>query len=211
MGQPTVSLDVNLGITTCFLTCTWADTFQARANLSNAGSVTHFMNFSGTFNAAVISLDPGVSWVSAGGRTGPQSPALVTYTGQYLQPLNESTDAANPTINKIKNGRVIPVKIQLSQGGTAITDQNAPGPVTIGVSGPVSCSSASGDGVEIYADAGQSNGGTNQYRFDASSGACVYNLDTKVLGLVSGNCYRIDTAVNGVGINNTFAVIRPTM
>ena len=216
MGQPIVDLDVKLPVAECFAVlhlsqCTWVDTFHARADVQNSGSVTHFMDFSGTFDASVISLDPGLSWISAGGRNGPPSPALVTYTGQYQPPVTPSSDPANAAINDIKNGRVIPIKVQLSQAGTAITDQNAPGPVTIAVSGPVACSSASGDGAADFADAGQSNGGTNQYRFDVTSQTWIYNLDTRPLGLAVGNCYRIDTEVNGTAVKNSFVVIRPTM
>jgi hypothetical protein len=38
----------------------------------------------------------------------------------------------------------------------------------------------------------------------------VYGLDTKALGLVSGNCYRIDVSVNATKITNAFAVFQPT-
>jgi hypothetical protein len=37
-----------------------------------------------------------------------------------------------------------------------------------------------------------------------------YNLDTNALGLVTGNCYRIDVSVNGAQIANAFAVFQPT-
>ena len=46
--------------------------------------------------------------------------------------------------------------------------------------------------------------------YDADAQAWVYNLDTKALGLVTGNCYRIDVAVNGTLIANAFAVFQPT-
>jgi len=215
-GQPTVSLDVSLGTSFCQgnagACSTWGDIFRATASIDNSGSTTHFMDFSATFNAAVVSLDPNTNWVSDGGRTAPISPALVTsFSGQYLQPLTQSTNVSSPTINNVKNGRVIPVKVQLSQGNTAITDQNAPGPVTILVSGPIACSSAPAGDIGTYADAGQSNGGTNQYRFDTTLQAWVYNLDTRALGLSIGSCYRIDTAVNGTVIPSAFVVIRPTM
>ena len=134
------------------------------------------------------------------------------FTGQYLPPLDQSTDPANPLINKGKNGRVIPVKVQISQGTTAITDQNSPGPVTIGVSKLASCASGiTGDTIASYADAGQSSAGTNQYRFEAGSQVWIYNLDTRALALITGSCYRIDTAVNGTQISNAFVVLKPTM
>lgn len=134
-----------------------------------------------------------------------------SFTDHFLQPLTESSDPANPVLNTGKNGKVIPVKVQLSQGGTAITDTNAPGPVTIAVSKLASCSTSAGsDPIATYADAGQSSAGTNQFRYDAATQAWVYNLDTKALGLVTGNCYRIDVSVNGSQVTNAFAVFQPT-
>jgi hypothetical protein len=85
------------------------------------------------------------------------------FTDQILQPLGQSTDPASPVINTGKNGRVIPVKVQISQGGSSITDANAPGPVTIAVSKLASCSTTAGsDPITTYADAGQSSAGTNR-------------------------------------------------
>jgi ribosomal protein S28E/S33 len=43
-------------------------------------------------------------------------------------------------LNTGKNGKVISVKVQISQRGTAITNLNAPGPATIAVSKLASCS-----------------------------------------------------------------------
>ena len=56
---------------------------------------------------------------------------------------------------------------------------------------------AGDDAIATYADAGQSSAGTNQFHYDAGAQARVYNLDTRALGLVTGNCYRIDLSVNG--------------
>ncbi|HEY8791606.1 MAG TPA: PxKF domain-containing protein [Gaiellaceae bacterium] len=159
-----------------------------------------------------------VVWEVFGGATGFdvygsqfQVTSQPPFTDQFLSPLAQSTDPANPVINTGKNGRVIPVKVQISQGGIAVTDANAAGPVTIAVSKLASCSSSAGsDPVTSYADAGQSSAGTNQFHYDAGAQAWVYNLDTKALGLVTGNCYRIDVSVNGTQIANAFAVFQPT-
>jgi hypothetical protein len=133
------------------------------------------------------------------------------FADQFLPPLVQSTNPSNPLLNTGKNGKVIPVQVQISQGGTAITDQNAPGPVTIAVSKLPTCSTTAGtDPVTSYADAGQSSAGTNQFNYNATVPAWVYNLDTKALGLVTGNCYRIDVSVNGTQIPNAFAVFKPT-
>lgn len=135
---------------------------------------------------------------------------LSVLNGRFLPPLTQSTDLASPVVNTGKNGRVIPVKVQIGQGGTAITDLNAPGPVTISVSKLACGASAGSDPVSAYADAGQSSAGTNRFRYDAIIQAWVYNLDTTVLGLVTGNCYRVDVSVAGTPITNAFAVFQPT-
>jgi len=82
--------------------------------------------------------------------------------------------------------------------------------VTVAVSKFDCGASAATDPVTSYADAGQSSAGTNQFNYDATAQAWVYNLDTKALGLVTGNCYRIDVSVNGSQITNAFAVFQPT-
>jgi hypothetical protein len=132
------------------------------------------------------------------------------YNVQFLQPLDQSTDASNPVLNTAKNGRVIPVKVQLGQGGTELTDQNTPGPVTIGVSRLSSCAGGSSDQVETYADAGSSSAGTSEFRYDPALPGWIYNLDTKALGLVTDACYRIDVAVDGTKAGNAFAVLKST-
>lgn len=135
---------------------------------------------------------------------------LSTFTARFLQPLTQSTDPADPVLNTGKNGKVIPVKVQISEGGTAITDLNAPGRVTIAVSGFACGNGAGTDPVTTYADAGQSSAGTSQFRYDALAQAWVYNLDTKALSLVTGNCYRVDISINGTPVTNAFAVLQPT-
>jgi len=133
------------------------------------------------------------------------------FTDLFLQPLDQSTDPSHPVLNTGKNGKVISAKVQISQGGSAITNLNAPGPVTIAVSKLATCSATAGtDPVESYADAGQSSAGTNQFHYDTASQSWVYGLDTKALGLITGNCYRIDVSVNGTKITNAFAVFQPT-
>jgi hypothetical protein len=136
---------------------------------------------------------------------------LPLISDQFLPPLAQSSDPTNPVVNTGKNGKVIPVEVQINQGATAITDQNTPGPVTIAVSKLATCSTTGGtDPVASYADAGQSSAGTNQFNYDPTIPAWVYNLDTKALGLITGNCYRIDVSVNGTQITNVFAVFKPT-
>jgi hypothetical protein len=85
-------------------------------------------------------------------------------------------------VNTGKNGSVIPVKINVYLDGVNQSGaQIAEGLLSINVN-PVTCLSLlPNDDVELYADAGASNGNTNQFR--ASGDGWIYNLDTKGLNL----------------------------
>jgi len=133
-------------------------------------------------------------------------------SAQFLQPLDQSADPTNPVLNTGKNGRVIPVRVTITNGTMPVTGSDTPTPfVTINVSKLESCSSTAGsDPIESFADAGSSSAGTNQLRWNALAGEWDYNLDTKALGLITGNCYRIDISLNGSQLSNAFAVYQPT-
>jgi hypothetical protein len=126
---------------------------------------------------------------------------------QFLRPLDQSTDPNNPVINTGKNGRVIPVKVLLTQGGMPVTDQGAVS-VTILVTRVATSGNETNNPVESYADAGNSSAGSNEFRYDGA--AWSYNLDTQALGLTTGISYRIDVLVNGCPVLNAFAVFQPT-
>ena len=111
--------------------------------------------------------------------------SLNVYTIHYLRPIDEST-AASYLVNTGKNGRVIPVKVEIFKNGVPVLA----GDVLMRIAGS-NCAAGSGDApVEEYADAGNSNNGTNLFRLTSDS--WIYNLDTKALGLVNNNCYRLD-------------------
>jgi hypothetical protein len=111
--------------------------------------------------------------------------SLNIYSIHYLKPLDESTSSSY-LVNAGKNGRVIPVKVEIFKNGVAIETGN----VLMRVAGS-NCAAGSGDApVEEYEDAGNSNAGTDLFRL--TSGYWTYNLDTKVLGLVNNYCYRLD-------------------
>ena len=157
----------------------------------------------------------GSTWGSDGS---PVDLAFKTYvaspaaTLQFLQPLDQSSDPSNLILNTGKNGRVIPVKVTITNGTTQVTGTDMPTPlVTLNISKLDSCSTTGGsDPIESFADAGSSSAGTNQLRWNASAGEWDYNLDTKALGLVVGNCYRIDIFLDGSLLANAFAVYQPT-
>ena len=130
-----------------------------------------------------------------------------TYTVDFLPPFDDS----NPSgliVNKMKNGRVVPVKATLYDdcGRAFLTDPTTD--VTIKVT-KTSGSGGTADPVEEYADAGESNAGTSAFRWTTDS-FWIYNLDSKALGLVTNNYYRIDIYVEGVKATvSTWAVLQP--
>jgi hypothetical protein len=93
--------------------------------------------------------------------------------------------------------------------GVPQTDTQIPaGSLTVKVISFTCGSSPSIDPVEVYADAGASNGNTNQFRW--AGGHWIYNLDTKALGLTTGGCYRIDVYLDGVKISTQqYAIFKP--
>ena len=127
---------------------------------------------------------------------------------QFLEPLTQSTSAGT-IANTAKNGRVVPLKVQLREDGAALTESNAPGPVTLSVTDQGACASGGAtDAVDVYA-AGSSASAGSALRYDAIAGAWVYNLDTKAMRLTSGHCYRLDVSVNGVQATNAWVILEP--
>ena len=188
------------------------------------GSISGFTAVDGdTYTFTITALVPGTVTVSvpanrASDLAGNQNTASNTlswiylggYTVQYLQPLDESTvTPAHPVVNEGKNGRVIPVKVTLTLSGVQQTNsQIADGRLTIRVNAASCNASVPIDPVETYADAGASNGNTDIFRY--TGGSWIYNLDTKALGLATGNCYRLDVYLDGNKISTqTYAIFKP--
>jgi hypothetical protein len=157
--------------------------------------------------STTISTDPvsSTQYELSNGGSLPSSPINVTsaqtitgnysvnnYTIHYLAPIDESTLSIY-RLNTGKNGRVIPVKVQIYKNGVAVET----GTVLMRVMGS-NCAADDGNSlVEEYADAGSSNGNTNLFRWTAGTpGFWIYNLDTKALGLATNNCYRLDVYLN---------------
>jgi hypothetical protein len=174
-----------------------------RTNLSSF-TVTHVYALPGAHNATVSVTDkdgdPGSDL--ANGLTIDQ-----TYTVDFLPPFDDS----NPSgliVNKMKNGRVVPVKATIYDDCVKafITDPSTN--VTIKVT-KTSGGGGVGDPVEVYADAGQSSAGTSLFRW-STEGFWIYNLDSKALGLVVDNAYRVDIYVGAVkATTSNWAVLQP--
>ncbi len=103
---------------------------------------------------------------------------------------------------------MVPVKATLYDdcGRAFLTDPTTD--VTIKVT-KTSGSGGTADPVEEYADAGQSSAGTSAFRWTTDS-FWIYNLDSKALGLVTNNYYRIDIYVEAVKATvSNWAVLQP--
>ncbi len=130
-----------------------------------------------------------------------------TASAHFLQPLDESSESSL-VINEGSNSRTIPVKVQLTAGGAAVTGSDVPTPaVTLGTPVQVTCAGGSSvDAVETYA----SSPSTGSLAFSWNNGGFwELNLSVKSLGLTIGSCYRLDVYVNGAKVTNAFAVYRP--
>jgi hypothetical protein len=131
--------------------------------------------------------------------------------GQFFQPLDASyTDGTetNVTVNKMKAGRVVPVKLTIWDACTQayLTDPTAS--VLINVFASNANGVDSTDAVESYADAGASSGNTRNFRWtvDATApggGFWIYNLDSRTVinggAMVVGTTYRVDVWAGAIG------------
>jgi hypothetical protein len=167
-------------------------------------TVNHVYALAGNYNATVTIADKDL-----GSGSDAVNPITVnqTYTVDFLPPFDDSTPSGL-IVNKMKNGRVVPVKATIFDDCAlaTLTDPNAN--VTIKVS-KTSGTAGTADPVETYADAGESSAGTSSFRW-SSDGFWIYNLDSKALGLVTNNFYRVDVYVGTVKATvDNWAVLQP--
>jgi len=175
----------------------------SRNNL-DAFSVTHVYALAGPYNATVTVADKDLG---SGSDLDNAITVNQTYTIDFLPPFDDSTPSGL-IVNKMKNGRVVPVKAAIFDDCALapVTDPSAN--VTIKVS-KTSGTAGTADPVETYADAGDSSAGTSSFRW-SSDGFWIYNLDSKGLGLVTNNFYRVDVYVGPVKATvDNWAVLQP--
>jgi hypothetical protein len=161
-----------------------------------------------TITAAVTDSPSGAASATATGTANNPSGGTVSITGQdiagrsttvscayhvgnttFLSPVDKA-----PTMNIAKLGRVVPVKVNLTYDGGAVTST---GTLYVGGLTNVDCATGtSGDDIEVYA-AGASNTG-NLFRWDSSGPFWIYNFDTSAFKMNVGNCYRINVYYGGV-------------
>jgi hypothetical protein len=200
----------------------WGDgSADYNANASSQGAYanqSHTFNTPGTYSAslAVTDKDGGVGSANAAALT-----VLQTYTVRFLQPFDGSSPSSLIT-NTMKSGRVVPVKVTIYDdcAQAYLTDPSAL--VSIWVSTGTTTTSTN-DAVELYADAGASNGDTLHFRWTSDAtvpggGFWIYNLDSRTAlngsSLVIGTTYRVDVWVGPVGgevkaTQNIWALLKP--
>jgi hypothetical protein len=165
---------------------------------------THQYDSPGTYTATVTVTDKDGG---VGSNTSSNSLAVdQTYTVDFLPPFDDSAPSGL-IVNRMKNGRVVPVKATVYDDCALsfVTDPDAD--VTIRTS--KTSGTGAGDPVEEYADAGESSGGTDAFRW-SDDGFWIYNLDSKALGLVVNNLYRVDIYVGGIQATiSNWAVLQP--
>ena len=183
------------------------DTQGAQANQA------HTYNAPGTYTALVAVTDKDLG---SGSNVSNSLTVNQTYSVKFLQPFDGSSPS-NLITNTMKSGRVVPVKVTISDdcAQAYVTDPAALVRINLLASG----STASNDAVEVYADAGASNGNTLYFRWtsDASApggGFWIYNLDSKTAlngsAMVINTTYRIDVFVGSVKATaTTWALLKP--
>jgi hypothetical protein len=118
------------------------------------------------------------------------------YSIQYLEPFTHSTTSSY-VINSAKAGRVVPVKVRITDDCTGQAYGGSQSAPSVGVAKTSAPNSADVDGIEAYADAGASNANDKYFRW-STDGFWIYNLDTKALNLVIGQTYRVDVYAGSV-------------
>lgn len=91
------------------------------------------------------------------------------YSSTFLAPIN-----GTPVTNKVKGGRVIPVKVEVFKN---FIEDEGTGPVTLQLYKSNGCSTTSVDDVEETVASGSANSGTN-FRWEPDGGYWIYNLKT---------------------------------
>jgi hypothetical protein len=177
-------------------------------------SQSHTYNVPGMYTATVGVTD------KDGGSGSAQSGTLTvlqTYSVKFLQPFDGSSPS-NLITNTMKSGRVVPVKVTIFDdcAQAYVTDPTAMVKIFLSTGTETG---GSNDTVEIYADAGASNGNTLYFRWTSdatapSGGFWIYNLDSRTAlngsAFAVNTTYRVDVYVAAVKATaQTWALLKP--
>jgi len=172
-------------------------------------SQAHTYNTPGSYTATVGVTDKD-------GGFGSNTSASLTVNQAYnvtsfYSPLDTSTNVATVK-NTFKNGRVVPIKASLRDGCTLAPIDGSSGLTpTVHVNQTATSGGIGTDAIETFADAGQSSGNTDVMRWSATDGFWIYNLDSKALGLTTGQAYRLDIYIGSIKATTTkWVVLAPT-
>jgi hypothetical protein len=167
------------------------------------GDQSHTYDDPGTYNATVGVTD------DDGGTDSAASGDLVvaqTYSNSFLQPIENLQMTGKK--NTFKNGRVIPVKVVITDDCTGEAVTGTSGEVVTIALNKTALNVGGADAVESFADPGASNGNTDEFRWSAD-GFWIYNLDSKALGMESGSLYELKVLVDDIQTSIT-AILQPT-
>lgn len=176
-------------------------------------NLSHLYTTPGTYTASVTVTDED-------GGVGSNSSAVEvrqTYSAAFLQPFDGSSPS-HLIVNKMKAGRVVPVKARVTDTCTGSSVTGTSGDVvSIRVTDVTSgIENTLADTIESYADAGFSNGNTLLFRWtdDASNppGFWIYNLDSKNVNgtaLAIGRTYKVQVKVDGIVAAPTHSLLQP--
>jgi hypothetical protein len=210
-----------------FVSGTVSDATSGVASVEVNGSAALLSGDSFTAGPILLACGANTLTAVAGDSAGNESSDAITVTRvcfsqlKYYAPINQTTPNANPlVVNTGKYGRVIPTKVTFAlSDGTAVTEAVALSRGWTVEMGVISASCATGsesDSIESYADAGNSNAGTNRFRW--SGDHWIYNLDTKAppqMIMQIGSCYRLDVWIADATTRlklstSTIAIFKPT-
>lgn len=133
-----------------------------------------------------------------------------TYTVSFQSPLNGSAPATLIG-NTFKNGRVIPVKATIYDDCalSAVTGTSGVTP-TVKLTKSALSGATGTDAVEEFSDAGQSSGNTASMRW-SDDGFWIYNLDSKALGMKTGESYRLNIFIGTTQVTTAqWVILSPT-
>jgi hypothetical protein len=166
-------------------------------------SLTHTYAAPGTYIAGVVVTD---NQGAASDVAIDSIDVLQAYSNSFLQPIDGLQ--ATGKKNTFKNGRVLPVKVVITDVCTGDPVTGSSGEAVTAALTKEAINTGGADAIETFADAGASSGNTDLFRWSLD-GFWIYNLDSKALGMTSGSTYELKVVVDGVAASQT-AALQPT-